>query len=157
MVAWLLSFISHISLSRSPLSSSSASPPQVEGSSGFEEDLCSVASDSQDSLLAGAGASSSEVELGSEPSTPLRSRGPSPSQSAEDVSIKEEDDDASLTEFNGAERSIDEQSVESLDTGIDGAVEAEVEMPCDAHGKKKNNESSKNNAKETTRTTTRTT
>ena len=101
-----------------PLSLRSASRSQVEGSSGFEEDLCSVASDSQDSLIAGVGASSSEVELGSEPSTPLRSRGPSPSHSAEDVSIKEEDeDDASLAELNGGERSIDEQSVESLDTG----------------------------------------
>ena len=91
--------------------------------------MCSVASDTQDSLLIPASSSSAlEGELESCPSTPLRSSapstpfrsgGPSPSQSADDVSIRGEED-VSFGEMIkvGEGKSIDEQSVESLDPGM---------------------------------------
>ena len=101
----------------------------MEETSGFEEDLCSVASDTQDSFLIAASSSGAAIDgdlesgpptplRSSAPSTPLRSEGPSPSQSTDDVSIKEEEE-ASFGEMleGGDGKSIDEQSVESLDPG----------------------------------------
>ena len=85
-----------------------------------------MASDTQDSLLSAA-TCAAEGELPSGASTPLRSSGPSPAQSAEDVSKEEEE--ASFGEINGVEGgSIDEQSVESLDTGQWGKITMNIEF-----------------------------
>ena len=87
-----------------------------------------MASDTQDSLLSASaiGETGLEAGLGSGASTPLRSNGPSPSQSAEDISFKEEDEEeeeeeeASLSDLkDGADAGSieDQRSLASLDAG----------------------------------------
>ena len=87
-----------------------------------------MASDTQDSLLSASaiGETGLEAGLGSGAATPLRSNGPSPSQSAEDISFKEEDEEeeeeeeASLSDLkDGADAGSieDQRSLASLDAG----------------------------------------